>query len=152
MTVDQGPVKVSIKYLPHYSGLPPLKRMTAGSSGYDVRAACPEPMTIEPGKAALVPAGFVLSIPEGFEAQVRPRSGMALKHQLGILNSPGTIDSDYRGEVRIILFNFGREDFQLRRGERIAQIVFCPLPAVELVELKELDATGRGSGGFGHTG
>lgn len=147
-----GGTPIGVRYLPHHDGLPALERMTPGSSGFDVHAACAGPIVIEPGRAALVPAGFVLSIPRGLEAQVRPRSGLALRERVGLLNSPGTIDSDYRGEVGVILFNFGEADFTVRRGDRIAQIVFCAVPPVELVEAEVLDETGRGDGGFGHTG
>jgi len=107
---------------------------------------------VAPGAVALVPAGFELSIPEGYEAQVRPRSGLAIRSRIGLLNGPGTIDSDYRGEVGVILYNFGRDDFVVRRGDRIAQLVFCELLRFELVENDTLDETDRGSGGFGHTG
>ncbi|MBN2184339.1 MAG: dUTP diphosphatase [Candidatus Krumholzibacteriota bacterium] len=126
--------------------------MTPGSSGFDICAACREETVIRPGEVAVIPAGFELSVPGGYEAQIRPRSGLALKKKIGLLNSPGTIDSDYRGEVGVILFNFGKEDFIVRRGARIAQIVFCRLPEVELTEVDSLDATSRGQGGFGHTG
>lgn len=144
-------IEVGIRYLPHHEGLPPPVRMTEGSSGFDVRAACIDPVVIGPGEARLVPAGFELSIPRGFEAQVRPRSGLALRSRIGLLNSPGTIDSDYRGEVGVILFNFGEEDFTVARGDRIAQIVFASLPGVVLAERGTLDGTARGAGGFGHT-
>ncbi len=156
MNLEKGnlssPVKVGIYYLPGYRGLPPLNRMTAGSSGWDIRAACKDEIAVAPGEAALVPAGFVLSIPPGYEAQIRPRSGMALKKKIGILNSPGTIDSDYRGEVRIILFNFGRNDYTVNRSDRIAQMVFSRVPSISLEELDRIDQTERGAGGFGHTG
>ncbi len=149
---DRGRIRVEIRYLPHHDGLPPLERMTEGSSGFDIHAACEGDIVIGPGKVSLVPAGFELAVPSGFEAQVRPRSGLALKHRIGLLNSPGTIDSDYRGEVAVILFNFGERDFTVHRGDRIAQLVFCSLPAVALDEVDLLDPTGRGPGGFGHTG
>jgi dUTP pyrophosphatase len=126
--------------------------MTAGSSGFDIPAACDNEIVIAPGSVALVPAGFVLALPQGYEAQIRPRSGLALKDRIGLLNSPGTIDSDYRGEVGVLLYNFGAQDFAVRRGDRIAQIVFLRLPAVSLIEDVSLDETERGSGGFGHTG
>jgi dUTP diphosphatase len=145
-------VKVGIWYLDHYRGLPPIRRMTGGSSGFDIHAACEADIVIEPGAVALIPAGLVLSIPEGYEAQVRPRSGLALKSRLGLLNAPGTIDSDYRGEVSVIMYNFGEDSFTVKRGDRVAQLVFCRVPAVELVEMEAVDGTERGPGGFGHTG
>jgi len=145
-------VEVKIQYLPHHEGLERLKKMTPGSSGFDIVAACKDDIVVEPGKAVLVPAGFKLSIPDGFEAQVRPRSGLALKNSISILNAPGTIDSDYRGEVKVILFNFGNENFVVKRGDRIAQLVFSRVPEVEILEVSNLDETARGSGGFGHTG
>jgi len=126
--------------------------MTEGSSGYDLYAACRENMVIEPGKASLVPTGFKLVVPAGYEIQVRPRSGLAIRDRVGVLNSPGTIDSDYRGEVRIILYNFGESAFTVRRGDRIAQMVVCRLPSSRLIELEAIDLTDRGDGGFGHTG
>jgi dUTP pyrophosphatase len=145
-------IDVGIRYLPHYRELPRIRRMTGGASGYDIFAACEDGIVIRPGEVALVPAGFELSVPAGCEAQVRPRSGLALKSRIGLLNSPGTIDSDYRGEVRVILFNFGDADHVVHRGDRIAQLVFARVPEVNLTELVELDPTPRGSGGFGHTG
>jgi dUTP pyrophosphatase len=145
-------IRIGIRYLEHYEGLPPLVRMTVGSSGYDLCAACSDVVFIEPGKVVRVPAGFQVSVPPGYEAQVRPRSGLALNSRIGILNSPGTIDSDFRGEVGVILYNFGEDDYVVRRGDRIAQLVFCSLPEVELISADELDETKRGSGGFGHTG
>ena len=145
-------VKVSIRYLPHYEGLPPVGRMTEGSSGFDLCAACDGTVVIAPGRAELIPAGFELAVPEGYEAQVRPRSGLALKSRIGLLNSPGTVDSDYRGEVGIILYNFGDEDYAVHRGDRIAQMVICAVPQARLVETDELPGTERGRGGFGHTG
>jgi len=149
---SDGKVEVKIQYLPHHEGLERLKKMTPGSSGFDIVAACKDDIVVEPGKAVLVPAGFKLSIPDGFEAQVRPRSGLALKNSISILNAPGTIDSDYRGEVKVILFNFGNENFVVKRGDRIAQLVFSRVPEVEILEVSNLDETARGSGGFGHTG
>ena len=145
-------VRIRIRYLRHHEGLPPISRQTPGSSGFDIQAACADRVVVAPGSAALVPAGFELSMPEGYEAQVRPRSGLAAKRRISLLNSPGTIDSDYRGEVSVILYNFGDEDFVIRRGDRIAQLVVSRLPRVELLEDDALDETGRGPGGFGHTG
>ena len=152
MSGEEMMVEIRIEYLPHHQGLPPLERMTERASGFDIVAACSDRISIEPQKAVLVPAGFKLSIPSGYEAQVRPRSGLALKRRVGLLNSPGTIDSDYRGEVGVILFNFGDEPFVVERGDRIAQLVFARVPHVNLVEADELDETERGSGGFGSTG
>jgi dUTP pyrophosphatase len=125
---------------------------TTGSAGMDVRAAIEEQMIIEAGKVVLVPTNLSVAIPEGYEIQVRPRSGLAAKHGIGLLNSPGTIDSDYRGEIKIILFNFSNEDFVIKRGERIAQLILAKVTIANLVEVKELSLTERGSGGFGHTG
>jgi dUTP pyrophosphatase len=125
---------------------------TEGSAGMDVRAAVAGEVILRPGDTILVPTGFAIALPEGFEAQVRPRSGLAAKHGIGILNAPGTIDSDYRGEVKVILTNFGKEDFTLRRGERIAQLVIARYSRVIWDEKSSLDDTNRGAGGFGHTG
>jgi dUTP pyrophosphatase len=125
---------------------------TEGSAGMDLLAAVESDVSIAPTETVLVPTGISIQLPEGFEAQVRPRSGLAIKHQIGILNSPGTIDSDYRGEVRIILTNFGRQPFVVRRGDRIAQMVIHRYARVEWEEVQSLDETARGGGGFGHTG
>jgi dUTP pyrophosphatase len=125
---------------------------TPGSSGMDVRAALRFPETIAPGNVALIPTGLKVEIPGGYELQVRPRSGLAIKHSIGLLNSPGTIDSDYRGEVKIILFNFGKNDFTVNRGDRIAQFVVSKVYQAELVYTSVLTETERGEGGFGHTG
>jgi dUTP diphosphatase len=130
--------------LPSYS--------TSGSAGMDIRAAVNEDFIIPSGEVALVPTNLSVEIPEGFEIQVRPRSGLAVKHGIGILNSPGTIDSDYRGEVKIIMMNFGKEDFIISRGDRIAQIVVSKVYNAKLIETKELQESTRGGGGFGHTG
>lgn len=130
--------------LPHYA--------TAGSAGMDIRAAVNDEVILKSGKTILIPTNFSVEIPEGFEIQVRPRSGMAINHSIGILNSPGTIDSDYRGEIKIILFNFGAEDFIIKRGDRIAQLIISKVYRTVLNEIDELNTTSRGSGGFGHTG
>jgi len=145
-------VKVGISFLPHHRGLPEPTRMTEGSSGYDLCAACSDKLIIRPGDTRMVPTGVTLSVPPGYEAQIRPRSGLALKKQIGILNSPGTVDSDYRGEVGVIIHNFGETDFTVRRGDRIAQMVICSLPDASLEVREELSGTARGEGGFGHTG
>ena len=130
--------------------LPLPSYATAGSAGMDLRAD--SAVTLLPGARALVPTGLAIAVPPGYEAQVRPRSGLALRHGLTCLNSPGTVDSDYRGEVCVILVNLGEERIALSRGERIAQLVVAPILRAELTEVAELQATGRGPGGFGHTG
>lgn len=145
-------IPVRLKRLPHAGDLPLPQRATEGSSGLDLQAAVSEPLLMEPGRRALVPTGFVWEIPPGFEGQVRPRSGLALKHGITCLNTPGTIDADYRGEVRVILANLGTEPFTVERGMRIAQLVVQALPACTLREVEELAETSRNSGGFGHTG
>lgn len=140
--------------LPHGEGLVLPARATAGAAGFDLRAAIHEAITLSPGKRALIPTGIALAIPDGWEGQVRPRSGLALKHGITLINSPGTIDSDYRGEVLVPLVNHGEESFIIERGERIAQVIFAQLPWVELARVKALPTAGggRGAGGFGSTG
>ncbi len=125
--------------------------MTAGSSGLDLYAANDQPLAIGVGQTALVPTSIAIAIPLGYEAQIRPRSGLAIKHGLTVLNSPGTIDADYRGEIKVIVINLGDKEYILQRGERIAQMVFTKVEKVELIE-EDLDETTRGVGGFGHTG
>ncbi len=125
---------------------------TAGSSGMDVRAAVSDQLTIQPGARALVPTGFAVAIPVGYEIQVRPRSGLAVKHGLSLPNTPGTIDADYRGEVKIAMINLGAEPVTIKRGERIAQLVVAPVVRAAIELVSDLDETTRGSGGFGHTG
>ena len=125
---------------------------TPQSAGMDLRANLDEPVTLHPLERRLIPTGLHIALPEGYEAQVRPRSGRALKHQIGVLNSPGTIDAGYRGEVCSILFNFGDTPFEIKRGDRISQMVIAALPEVELTEATELSDSGRGAGGFGSTG
>ncbi|MBF0679574.1 MAG: dUTP diphosphatase [Devosia sp.] len=147
-------VSIGLKWLPHGEGLALPVAATALAAGADLSAALAEGerLTIAPGKRAMVPCGFAMALPPGFEAQVRPRSGLAARHGVTVLNSPGTIDADYRGEVKVILINLGEDDFVITRGERIAQMVVAPVtqPAFEVVE--ELDDTTRGSSGFGSTG
>ena len=147
-------VRVGLKWLAHGAGLSLPRQQTAGAAGLDLAAAIgvDETVTIAPGDYAMVPTGLVIALPEGYEAQIRPRSGLAARHGVTVLNSPGTVDADYRGEVKILLVNHGREPFSLRRGERVAQMVVAPVSAVELVEVDELDATERGAGGHGSTG
>ncbi|CAN7321116.1 dUTP diphosphatase [Brevundimonas sp. LjRoot202] len=143
-----------VERLPHAEGLPLPAYETSGSAGMDLRAAVADetPMILAPGARALVPTGLKIALEPGYEAQVRPRSGLALKHGLTCLNSPGTIDSDYRGEVGVILANLGQEPFVIRRGERIAQLVVARCEQAALVEVEALDQTARGAGGFGSTG
>ncbi len=130
--------------LPYYA--------TSGSAGMDIRATLKEDVIIEPGKVELISTNISVEIPLGYEIQVRPRSGLAANHSIGILNSPGTIDSDYRGEVKIILMNFGKEDFKVSRGDRIAQLIVSKVYTAKMVEVKDLNSSNRGKGGFGHTG
>ncbi|MFC6331113.1 dUTP diphosphatase [Paenibacillus septentrionalis] len=128
------------------------KRMTEGSAGFDLQAAVNEPVTLAPGERKLIPTGFAMAMPNELEAQIRPRSGLAYKHGITCLNSPGTIDADYRGEVKVLLINLGSESFTIERGERIAQMLFGLVPSVRNEEAEELPDTIRGAGGFGHTG
>ncbi|WP_339692957.1 dUTP diphosphatase [uncultured Parasphingorhabdus sp.] len=144
------PVDIAVKRLDHAGGLPLPSYETSGSAGMDVRAA--EELTIAPGQRGLAGTGFAFAIPAGYEIQVRPRSGLALKKGISIPNTPGTIDSDYRGELKVILINHGEEDFIIERGDRIAQIVVAPVQLANLVEVGDLDDTARGFGGFGSTG
>ncbi|MEL0124109.1 MAG: dUTP diphosphatase [Alphaproteobacteria bacterium] len=143
---------ILIKYLNESNDLYRLEKATKGSAGFDLLASINDSLEIGAGKSLLVPCGFSLQMPNNFEAQVRPRSGLALKNSVTVLNSPGTIDSDYRGEICVILINHGQMSFKITRGMRIAQIIFKETPEVNLVEVDELDNTKRGSGGFGSTG
>ena len=145
---------VPITRLPHAEGLPLPAYETAQAAGMDLRAAVPddEPLTLRPGSRFPVPTGLAFALPPGFEGQVRPRSGLAFKHGVTCLNSPGTVDADYRGEVKVILINHGEEDFVIRRGERIAQLVIAPVVQAVWTEVESLDETARGAGGFGSTG
>lgn len=134
------------------SGLPLPAYQTPGAAGMDLLAALAEPTTLAPGEWQAIPTGLYIELPEGYEAQVRPRSGLALRHGITLLNSPGTIDADYRGEIRVILINLGREPFTIAPGMRIAQLVVAPVVQVEWVPTPTLSPTSRGEGGFGHTG
>ena len=147
-------ITAQLMQLPHGKGLPLPSYETAEAAGMDMRAAVPEdaPLTLNPGARELVPTGFAMAIPPGFEAQIRPRSGLALKHGIGLVNAPGTVDSDYRGEIKIILINLGREDFEISRGMRIAQMIIAPVLQVAIEPVESLDDTARGAGGFGSTG
>jgi dUTP pyrophosphatase len=152
MGIPGAPVTIRITRLPGARDLPLPARATPGSAGFDLHAALDAELVLEPGDRALVPTGFAIAVPEGHEAQVRPRSGLALRHGLVLPNAPGTIDSDYRGELSVIVMNAGRERITLRRGERIAQMVVAPVANARFVEVESLDGTVRGDGGFGHSG
>jgi dUTP pyrophosphatase len=147
-------VEIRIKRLPHGEGLPLPAYQSEGAAGFDLVAAVPAdaPVTLPPGARTLAPTGLVLELPHGFEAQVRPRSGLALKHGVTILNTPGTIDSDYRGELGVILINHGDRPFEISRGDRIAQLVVAPVVRAHLILADALSDTVRGAGGFGSTG
>jgi dUTP diphosphatase len=147
-------VKVDVRQLPHGEGLPLPAYQTADAAGLDLLAAVPEetPLVLASGKYAMVPTGLTIALPPGYEAQVRPRSGLAAKHGVTVLNSPGTIDADYRGEINVLLINHGEAAFSIQRGERIAQMVIAPVVQAQLVPAIALSSTERGSGGFGSTG
>lgn len=145
-------IKISFKRLAHSEGIELPKYATKEAAGMDLRAAVVEPIVLSPGQRMLVPTGLQMALPHGYEAQIRPRSGNAYKHGITMLNSPGTIDSDYRGEVKVLAVNLGQEDFIIERGDRIAQMVIAPIIQPELEEVDELPDSERGSGGFGSTG
>jgi dUTP pyrophosphatase len=149
-----APVRIEIRRLPHADGLPLPAYQSTHAAGLDLVAAVPEnaPLLLPPGQYALVPTGLSIAVPAGFEAQVRPRSGLAAKHGVTVLNAPGTVDADYRGEIGVLLINHGGEPFTIRRGERIAQMVIASVVRAELVAVAALAQTDRGSGGFGSTG
>ncbi len=152
VSATNAPVRVEIVRLAAAEGLPLPAYMTPGSAGADLCAAVDEPLVLAPGERALVPTGIAMAVPLGYEVQLRPRSGLALKHGVTLLNAPGTIDSDYRGAVGVIVINHGREPFTIVRGERIAQAVLAAVVQANFVEVAELDETARGAGGFGSTG
>ncbi len=145
-------LEIRVKVLEHGQGLALPEYMTEGASGVDLRAANTDPITIRPREISLIPTGISMAIPVGYEAQVRPRSGLAAKHGITVLNSPGTIDADYRGEIKVIVINLGDNDYIVQRGERIAQMVFCPVTRVSFRLAETLSETVRGGEGFGHTG
>ena len=151
MTAHKGP-EIGVQKLPHFDGMALPTYATAGAAGMDVQAAVEADMVLGPGRRVAVPTGLAMAIPAGFEIQVRPRSGLALKHGVTVANAPGTIDSDYRGEVKIILINLGEDDFTITRGIRIAQLVVAPISLAVLAVAAALETTDRGSGGFGSTG
>jgi dUTP pyrophosphatase len=147
-------ISVEVKLLPHGEGLPLPAYQTAHAAGLDLVAAVPEdaPLVLQPGRHALVPTGLTIALPAGFEAQVRPRSGLAAKHGVTVLNAPGTVDADYRGEICVLLINHGDQAFTIRRGERIAQMIIAQVTRAQLVPVTSLSSSARGSGGFGSTG
>ncbi|MEZ5992094.1 MAG: dUTP diphosphatase [Planctomycetota bacterium] len=145
-------VPLKLKRLPHGEGLPLPAYQTEHAAGADVHAALETPLLLDPGMWAAVPTGFCYEIPPGYEMQVRPRSGLAFKHAVTVLNAPGTIDADYRGELKVLLINQGPEPFEIQRGERIAQIIIAPVSSATFTEVNELSDTDRGQGGFGSTG
>ncbi|MEN3001037.1 MAG: dUTP diphosphatase [Armatimonadota bacterium] len=145
-------VRVAIWRAPEALDLPLPSYHTPGSAGVDLYAAIEEPIVLQPGERRLIPTGIRIALPPGYEAQIRPRSGLALQHGIGMVNSPGTIDSDYRGEIGVILINWGSEPFTIRRGDRIAQLVVAPVARIEWEERAQLPESERGEGGFGHTG
>ena len=145
-------LEVKIRRLPHGEGLPLPAYQSRDAVGMDLHAAVASDVTVDPGAVAAIPCGFAMALPPGYEAQVRPRSGLAAKHAISLANTPGTIDPDYRGEVKVLLINHGREPFLVTRGMRIAQMVVMPVPKVSWTEVTELPSSERGEGGFGHTG
>jgi dUTP pyrophosphatase len=145
-------IAVPVRRLAHAQGLPLPSYATAGAAGMDLTAALDAPLTLAPGGRALVPTGLEIALPQGYEAQVRPRSGLALKHGVTVLNSPGTVDSDYRGEIGVVLINLGEASFTVARGDRIAQLVVAPVTQAHWDEVSVLGATARGRGGYGSTG
>lgn len=145
-------ITIEIKRLPGNDDIPLPRKMSEHAAGFDIVAAVRAPTQLGPGEIRLIPCGFSMAIPPGYEAQVRPRSGLAVKHGITLVNTPGTIDADYRGEVQCPVINLGRQPFTIERGMRIAQLLIAPVPAVQMVEVDELDDTKRGEGGFGHTG
>ena len=144
-------ITIQIKRFPDHRDLPLPKYMTEGAAGMDVCAAIVKDTMVAPGQTIMIPCGFAVAIPDGFEAQIRPRSGLAHKYGISVLNSPGTIDSDYRGEIKVMLINHGEKPFKVSRGMRIAQMLVLPVPKVAWKEVEELDKTIRGEGGYGHT-
>ena len=149
---DRRTVRVLIARRPAARDLPLPERATPGSAGYDLHAAVETDVVIAPGDRVLIPAGFSIALPVGYEAQIRPRSGLALEYGIVLPNAPGTIDSDYRGEVKIILLNTGEKAFTVKRGDRIAQLVVAPVTGADFEEVESLPSSGRGEGGFGHSG
>jgi dUTP pyrophosphatase len=152
MGAGSSTVRIDIARLPAAEGIPLPSRATSGSAGYDLCAAVQQDLVLAPGDRVLVPTGYRIAIPPGYEGQIRPRSGLALSHGILVPNAPGTIDSDYRGELRVILLNAGEKSYSIRRGDRIAQLVIAPVTTAEFSECDQLEATDRGERGFGHSG
>jgi len=150
--MNQHQLTVYIQRLPHGKGLDSPHYASTHAAGADLRAAIDEEIVLQSGEHALIPTGFAMALPAGYEAQVRPRSGLALKHGITVLNSPGTIDADYRGEVGVILINHGKHPFHIQHGDRIAQMIIAPVMQADWKEVETLDATERGTGGFGSSG
>ncbi len=150
--MDQEMVTLPLKRADHAADIPLPRYMTEGASGMDLYAAVESDKTIAPGEIALIASGLTAAVPSGYELQIRPRSGLAAKNGIGILNSPGTIDSDYRGEIKVIMINLGKHPFVIKRGDRIAQMVICPVSRAVVTEVSELPSSKRSDGGFGHTG
>ncbi|MGD9074391.1 MAG: dUTP diphosphatase [Desulfobacteraceae bacterium] len=145
-------IPIKIKRLDETADLPLPSYESEGSSGMDLRASVTKPVLLNPGEIRLIPTGLAISVPHGYEAQIRPRSGLALKHGIGMVNSPGTIDSDYRGEIGIIVVNWGKKPFTIRRGDRVAQMIITKVYKADIMEVGALESTERGEGGFGHSG
>ncbi len=145
-------VKIKVKRLEHAKDIPLPRYMTKESAGMDICAAVESELVLMPGQRALIPTGIAVELPEGFEAQIRPRSGLAIKYGIGMLNSPGTIDPDYRGEIKVILINLGEKPFKIKRGDRIAQMIISKIVRAKIEDVQELNPTERGDKGFGHTG
>jgi dUTP pyrophosphatase len=145
-------IPIKIKRLDETADLPLPSYESEGSSGMDLRASVTKPVLLNPGEIRLIPTGLAISVPHGYEAQIRPRSGLALKHGIGMVNSPGTIDSDYRGEIGIIVVNWGKKPFTIRRGDRVAQMIITKVYKADVTEVGALESTERGEGGFGHSG
>lgn len=145
-------VELPVEVLPHGADLPLPAYMSDGAAGMDLYAALDETVDLEPGAIKIIPTGLKVAVPQGYELQIRPRSGLAARFGISLVNSPGTIDADYRGEVKVILINLGPAGFAVHRGDRIAQMILCPIPRIELLPVASLPATGRGEGGLGHTG
>lgn len=150
--MSQETVELPVEVMAGARDIPLPRYMTAGAAGMDLYAAVEETTTLLPGEIKIIPTGIKAAVPAGYELQIRPRSGLAGRNGIGLLNSPGTVDADYRGEIKVILINLGGEPFTIRRGDRVAQMVLCPIPRVKLVSVGRLPDTARGSGGFGHTG